>query len=227
MDKKAKIIIGVLVALLVVAIGVIIFLVVDGKDKDDKTKKDPETKQVERPGRRPEVKEKQEELEKEKTPEEETKEETKKDTKKPSSKNYKIKEVLFDTTSYGNDDVEKVELTTDGVVLVSITGTGENDVTRKEVAKNVVKTFVVQVGQADICEGNKRIMFIHKNGTASYINIDELTCGQEIDVDDLEGFKNIEKFEVKTVKYDGEPDAHITYVITKDGKKTDISDEID
>lgn len=215
MDKKAKIIIGVLVALLVVAIGVIIFLVVDGKDKDDKPKKEPETKQVEKPSRRPEEKENQE------------KEESKEDTKKPSSKNYEIKEVLFDTTSYGNDDVEKVELTTDGVVLVSITGTGKNDVTRKEVAKNVVKTFVVQVGQSDICEGNKRIMFIHKNGTASYIDIDELTCGQEIDVDDLEGFKNIEKFEVKTVKYDGEPDGYIVYVVTKDGKKTDISDEID
>jgi len=196
-EKKYKIIIGVLVVLLVAALCVICFLL--GRDtKKEEPRKEPETK----------------EIEKEEKPEEPKKEETKEN------------KILFDTTSYGNDDVEKVELTSDGVVLVTMTGT-ENDVNKKEVAKNVTKTFMVQVGQADICEGNKRLMFVHKDGTASYLNIDELTCGQKIVVEKLDGVKNIEKFEVKTVKYDGEPDGHVTYVVTKDGKKTDISSEID
>jgi hypothetical protein len=190
-NKKYKIIIGVLVVLLVVALGVICLLVTKNNEKEE-PKEESETKEVE----------------------------------KKIEKEYEIKEVLYDTTSYGNDDVEKVELTTDGIVLVSITGSDENDVTRQEVATKVVKTYMVQVGQADICEGNKRLMFVHKDGTASYLNIDELTCGQDILVQKLEGYKDVEKFEVETVKNDGEPDAHIAYVITKDGKKTDISDEI-
>ena len=223
MDKKTKAIIGILVGLLLIAVVVIIILVATGKDKDDKPKKEPETKQVEKPSPRPPVIEKKgEEGTKEKAPEENKP----KEEKKTNTKKYKIKKVLFDTKKYGNDDVEKVELTTDGIVLVSITGSEENDVTRQEVATKVVKTYMVQVGQADICEGNKRLMFIHKNGTASYLNIDELTCGQDILVQKLEGYKDIDKFEVETVKNDGEPDAHIAYVITKDGKKTDISDEI-
>lgn len=196
MEKKYKIIIGVLVVLLVAALCVICFLL--GRDtKKEEPRKEPETKEVEK-------------KEKPSTPE---KEETKEN------------KVLFDTTSYGNDDVEKVELTSDGVVLVTMTGT-ENDVNKKEVAKNVTKTFMVQVGQADICEGNKRLMFVHKDGTASYLNIDELTCGQKIVVEKLDGVKNIEKFEVKTVKYDGEPDGHTVYAITKSGKKIDISEKI-
>jgi len=193
MEKKYKIIIGVLVVLLVAALCTICFLL--GRDtKKEEPRKEPETKEIEK---------------KEKSEKGETKE----------------NKVLFDTTSYGNDDVEKVELTSDGVVLVTMTGT-ENDVNKKEVAKDVTKTFMVQVGQADICEGNKRLMFVHKDGTASYLNIDELTCGQKIVVEKLDGVKNIEKFEVKTVKYDGEPDGHTAYAITKSGKKIDISEKI-
>ncbi len=203
-NKTYKIIIGVLVVLLAAALCVICFLL--GRDsKKEEPKKDVETKEVEK------------------------KEETKKDEPElvdDSKQGEVIKEVLFDTTSYGNDDVEKVEITYNGTVLVTIKGT-DNDVERKEVAKNVVKTFTVQVGQSDICEGNKRIMFVHKDGTASYLNIDELVCGRKIVVENLKGFKNIDKFEVKTVKYEGEPDGYITYVITKDGKKTDISNKID
>jgi hypothetical protein len=85
---------------------------------------------------------------------------------------------------------------------------------------------MVQVGQSDICEGGKRLMFVHKDGTASYLSVDDLSCGQNIVVDKLEGIKNIEKFEVKTIKHDGEPDEHIAYAITKDGKKTDITEKI-
>ena len=203
-NKTYKIIICVLVVLLAAALCVICFLL--GKDtKKEEPKKDHETKEV-----------KKDEKPKEDKPE----------LVDDSKQGEEIKEVLFDTTSYGNDDVEKVELTNNGKVLVTIKGT-DNDVTGKEVAKNVVKTFVVQVGQSDICEGNKRIMFVHKDGTASYLNIDELVCGRKIVVENLKGFKNIDKFEVKTVKYDGEPDGHVTYVVTKDGKKTDISSKID
>ena len=193
MEKKYKIIIGVLVVLLVAALCTICFLL--GRDtKKEEPRKEPETKEIEK-------------------------------KEKPEKGETKENKVLFDTTSYENDDVEKVELTSDGVVLVTMTGT-ENDVNKKEVAKDVTKTFMVQVGQADICEGNKRLMFVHKDGTASYLNIDELTCGQKIVVEKLDGVKNIEKFEVKTVKYDGEPDGHTAYAITKSGKKIDISEKI-
>ena len=213
-NTKYKVIIGFLVVLLAAALCAICFLL--GRDtKKEETRKEPETKEIEK-------KEDSEEKEKDEKKEEEP---TKETTKKEEKQDYKIKEVLFDTTSYGNDDVEKVELTSDGVVLVTMTGT-ENDVNKKEIAKDVVKTFMVQVGQNDICEGGKRLMFVHKDGTASYLSVDDLTCGQNIVVDKLNGVKNIEKFEVKTIKHDGEPDEHITYVITKDGKKTDITAKI-
>jgi len=216
-NTKYKVIIGFLVVLLAAALCAICFLLGRESKKEEIPDKEAETKEVEK---------KEEQNEKEKDEEkEETSKETPKKEEKEETKEYKIKEVLFDTTSYGNDDVEKVELTTDGTVLVTIKGT-DNDVTREEVAKDVTKTFTVRVGQADICEGNKRIMFVHKDGTASYINIDQLTCGQSIVVEKLNGYKNIDRFEEKTVKYDGEPDEHITYVITKDGKKTDITAKI-
>lgn len=214
-NTKYKVIIGFLVVLLAAALCAICFLLGRESKKEEIPNKESETKEVEK-------KEDSEEKEKDEKKEEEP---TKETTKKEEKQDYKIKEVLFDTTSYGNDDVEKVELTTDGTVLVTIKGT-DNDVTREEVAKDVTKTFTVRVGQADICEGNKRIMFVHKDGTASYINIDQLTCGQSIVVEKLNGYKNIDRFEEKTVKYDGEPDEHITYVITKDGKKTDITAKI-
>lgn len=217
-NTKYKVIIGFLVVLLAAALCVICFLLGRESKKEEIPDKEAETKEVEK-------KEEQNEKEKDEEKEEETPKETPKKEEKEETKDYKIKEVLFDTTSYGNDDVEKVELTTDGTVLVTIKGT-DNDVTREEVAKDVTKTFTVRVGQADICEGNKRIMFVHKDGTASYINIDQLTCGQSIVVEKLNGYKNIDRFEEKTIKYDGEPEGHITYVITKDGKKTDISAKI-
>jgi flagellar basal body-associated protein FliL len=131
MEKKYKIIIGVLVVLLAAALCVICFLL--GRDaKKEEPKNESETKEIEK-------KEDSEEKEKDEEKEEEP---TKETTKKEEKQDYKIKEVLFDTTSYGNDDVEKVELTSDGVVLVTITGT-ENDVNKKEIAKDVVKTYLL------------------------------------------------------------------------------------
>ncbi len=186
-NKKYKIIIGVLVVLLVVALGVICLLVTKNNEKEE-PKEESETKEVE----------------------------------KKIEKEYEIKEVLYDTTSYGNDDVEKVELTNDGIVLVTITGT-EEDVTRKEVANNVVDTYIVKVSQSDTCEGNKRIIFVGEDRTATYINIDSLVCGHEIEVEPLEGVKNIDYFDTKAVKQNGEPDYNLVYVITKDGNKKDIT----
>ena len=170
--------------------------------------------------------------------EKEKKEEKQPETKKQeyiNDKKYNIKEVLYDTKSYGNDTVEKVELSKDGVVLVSLTGSGyadavdeetEFNIKRKEVATDVVKTYTFNVGKSDVCEGNKRIIFVHKDNTASYIDIDTLVCGHEIVVKKLDGIKNIDKFEEKVTKIKGEPDGHQIFVVTKDGKKTDITDKL-
>ena len=213
-EKKLKITIGVLVLLLIVSIGVIVVLVTKDK-KEEGPSKNTETKEVEKKEVPEEEKEENEEEKKKNNEEEKTKE----------NKKYKIKKVLFDTTSYGNDDIEKVELTDDGIVLVSMTGV-EKEVKRKEVLKDVTKTFEVRVGQSDICEGNKRIMFVHKDGTASYLNIDELTCWHSIVVNKISGLKNVDKFEEKVIKHEGEPNEYVTYVITKDGEETDISQKL-
>ena len=171
--------------------------------------------------------------------EKEKKEEKQPETKKQeyiNDKKYSIKEVLYDSISYGNDTVEKVELSKDGVVLVSLTGSDyadagddeetEFNIKRKEVATDVVKTYTFNVGKSDICEGNKRIIFVHKDNTASFIDIDDLVCGHKIVVKKLDGISNIDKFEDKVTKTKGEPDGHQIYVITKDGKKTDITDKL-
>ncbi len=185
-NKKYKIIIGVLVVLLIVAVCTIVFLISSGKDKC-KTAPKPETKE--------EV--------------------------------YNIKEVLYDTTSYGNDTVEKVELTTDGTVLVSITGDDKVNMNRKEVAHGVEKTFKVNVGKSDICEGNTRIILLDGEGAATFIDIDDLVCGHNLTVKTIDGVGYITNIEDKTVKYEGEPDGHEVYAVTKDGKKVDISDKLE
>ena len=190
-NKKYKIIIGVLVVLLVVALGVICLLVTKNNEKEETRKKGTEIKEAEKVIIR--------------------------EYEEPE-----IKEILYNTTSYGNDDVEIVELTNDGTVLVTINGT-EEDVTRKEVANNVVDTYIVKVSQSDTCEGNKRIIFVGEDRTATYLNIDSLVCGHEIEVEPLEGVKNIDYFDTKVVKQEGEPDYNLVYVITKDGNKKDIT----
>ena len=234
-NKKYKIVIGVLVVLLIGALCAIVVLLGNQKDKDKKETDKPETKEV---INKKEKDDSSEETKKEEKNKYDIKEEEKEDVIEKTftnNKKYKIKEVLYDNTSYGNDDVEKVELTNDGVVLVSINGTGYDDsedkevsfkINRVEVASNVSKTFSIHVGTSDICEGNRRIMFIHKDGTVSYINIDDLACGQMINVIKFEGLKDVLKFEEKIVKHEGEPNEYIVYAVTKDGNKTDITEKI-
>ena len=234
-NKKYKIVIGVLVVLLIGALCAIVVLLGNQKDKDKKETDKSETKEV---INKKEKDDSSEETKKEEKNKYDIKEEEKEDVIEKTftnNKKYKIKEVLYDNTSYGNDDVEKVELTNDGVVLVSINGTGYDDsddkevsfkINRVEVASNVSKTFSIHVGASDICEGNRRIMFIHMDGTVSYINIDDLACGQMINVIKFEGLKDVLKFEEKIVKHEGEPNEYIVYAVTKDGNKTDITEKI-
>ena len=137
-----------------------------------------------------------------------------------------ISKVLFDTTSRNNSTVEKVELTTDNKVLVSITGDGYN-VNRQQVAENVKNTSLVHAGQKNTCEGNARLMFILNDGTVSYLNIDQLVCGHKVVTAKVNGLTNItEVTEDKKQTNENEPYKYTVYAKDKDGKSTDITDKL-
>lgn len=151
----------------------------------------------------------------------------------------KANKVLYDTSSYGNDLYQIVELTDDGTVLVTINGTGERlngeeKIIKKEVLKNVNKTFKVLAGQSDVCAGNTRLMFIMNDSSLSYLDIDQLECGDTIKiVNNVANLKDIvevtEKIAPGACLDDGsycEPDIHSVYAIDKNGTKVDITNKL-
>ena len=148
----------------------------------------------------------------------------------------KVKKVLFDTSSRENDTVEKVVITEDNRVLVTMTGeyldkdskTVKLDTKEREIAQKVKSTSLVHVGMSDICEGNSKLMFILEDGTVSYLDIDELVCGHKIVVAVVDGLSNITEItEEKEQTNPYEPYKYTVYAKDKDGNKTDISSKLD
>ena len=144
-----------------------------------------------------------------------------------------VKQVLYDNTSYGEDVVDIVELTKGGSVLVTIKSSDSINVDSKEVLSNVDQAFKVKTGVSDICEGNTKLIFIMKDSTISYLDIDELVCGNSIKVVNnfasLNNIVNIVK-EEKLGECDKdssycEPSYNIVYAIDKDGNKINISEK--
>ena len=147
-----------------------------------------------------------------------------------------VKEVLFDNTSYGNDVVDIVELTEDGKILVTIKGNRLDDkkeVIKEEIINSVNKTYKVHAGESDVCEGNSRLMFIMNDGTISYLDIDQLVCGDDIvTANNIANLKDIVEITEKITpgkceKFDNQdwclPDHHDVYALDKSGNQTDIT----
>ena len=151
-----------------------------------------------------------------------------------NTKSDDVKEVLFShSNAYGNDVI--VELTEDGKVLVTIKGDrfdGKKELIKEEVFNNVNKTYEVHAGQSDICEGNFKLMFIMNDSTISYLDMDQLVCGDDVvtakNVANLKDIVEItEKITPGPCSDDidwCEPDKHSVYAIDKSSKKTDITD---
>ncbi len=139
---------------------------------------------------------------------------------------YKIKEVLFDTTSYGNNSIEKVELTEDGDILLSIIDNDEIIVNRLELFVSVEKSYLVHVGQSDTCEGNARLIFDRGNNLYTYLNIDDFVCSHKVTTGNIMGLENVQDIEEKVEKFEGEPDIYKVYAVDKQENKSEISDKL-
>ncbi len=144
---------------------------------------------------------------------------------------YEIKEVLYDTTSRGNYSIEKVELTNDGTVLVSIIENNKVLVDRLEVEKAVMNTYEVHVGISEMCEGNVRLIFDKGDDYFSYLNVDDLVCGHKITNNKITGLSNVDKIEEETEESSKDeesdaPDKYVVYAVDGNGNKTNISDKL-
>ena len=143
-------------------------------------------------------------------------------------KDYEVEKILYDTTDYGNDTIELVELTTDKKIIATIKE--NNKIIKKEkIADSVIDTYLVHVGMSDTCEGNARLIILSENNNYSYLNIDALTCGHEISLKELKELNNIvsiEEVEEKS-KYRDEPNNYIVYAIDKNDNRIDISDKLE
>ena len=152
-----------------------------------------------------------------------------------NTKSDGVKEVLYDSTYLGNDVVQIVELTEDDKILVTIKGElldNKKEVIKEEVFNNVNKAYKVHAGQSDVCMGNFKLMFIMNDSTISYLDMDQLVCGDDVvtakNVANLKDIVEItEKITPGPCSDDidwCEPDKHSVYAIDKNGKQTDITD---
>lgn len=142
---------------------------------------------------------------------------------KKSTSSTEKKEEVKKTLVYDKSDI-KVELDSKGEAFLTYK---EVDAKDKSVATNVSSTAVVQAGQSDVCEGHTRLMFISKEGTLSYLDIDALVCGKKITVKDVDGYKNIVAVyneDFKTNDY--EPILHKVFTRDKDGTVKEITNDL-
>ena len=116
----------------------------------------------------------------------------------------------------------KVELDKNGEVFLTYT---EVDAENKSIVSNVKTYLLVQAGQSDVCEGNKRLLFVLNDGTVSSLNIDSLVCGKKLVVDNkLANLNNVvairDSLENSGVN---EPENHYIYAQTSDSKEYNIT----
>jgi len=143
--------------------------------------------------------------------------------KKESSSISEKKEEVKNTVVYDNDGI-KVELDSKGEAFLTYS---EVEAHSKSIATNVSNTAVVKAGQSDVCLGNSRLVFVSKEGTISYLNLDKLECGKEIVVKDVDNYKNIAAVysEEKKVN-DYEPILYKVFARDKDGNINDITNDL-
>ena len=142
---------------------------------------------------------------------------------KDSSSKSESSEVK-NTIVFDSSDI-KVELNASGDALLTYDGIDAKD---KKIASNVSSTAIVHAGQSDVCEGNERLIFIMKDGSISYLNIDKLVCGSELEVkNNIGGYEDIAAVydEQKKVN-DYEPVLYTVYARDKDGLIYNITDAL-
>lgn len=107
----------------------------------------------------------------------------KEDTKKDENKSENV--MIWDKTS--GDTKHTVELKKETLYV-----DGE------EIAKNIKKYYDVTIG-GDGCEGNRHIIFILDDGSVTSLNIDDLSCSNEVTyTEDINNLRNIK--EITTIK---------------------------
>ena len=142
---------------------------------------------------------------------------------KKSTSSTEKKEEVKKNLVYDKSDI-KVELDSKEEAFLTYK---EVDAKDKSIATNVSSTAVVKAGQSDVCEGNTRLVFISKEGTLSYLDIDSLVCGKKISIKDVDGYKNIAAVyneEVKTNEY--EPINYKVFARDKDGNVKEITKDL-
>ncbi len=152
------------------------------------------------------------------------KEETKKDEVQECTdvKETKIEGKLI-YSNYSEDN--KIYLKTDNTLeLIS------KDLGNKVIAEKVNKTYDIQVGQSDVCEGNRWIVALTDDNQFIAISIDAMSCGDEIktlNVSDemakLELNDTIAIYTTETFTNQFEPTAFKVFALNEDGESTEIT----
>lgn len=116
----------------------------------------------------------------------------------------------------------KVELDENGEAFLSY---AEIDADNKSIVSNVKSYLLVQAGQSDVCEGNKRLLFVLNDGTVSSLNIDSLVCGKKLEVKNkIANLNNVVAIRDSLEKSGtNEPENHVIYAQTSDSKEYNIT----
>ena len=174
-------------------------------------------------------KEKEKENNNEGTPASEVKEEEITIEKIPETKKYTIKSVALEEKDPEGKLMIKVEITTTGEALLTHQEYAEEPFENVKIAEDVILALPVHVGQSDICAGNARVMFIHKDKTVSAFYVDDLECGNTIKVKkNVGGLTDIveirEQIEESESPY--EPNNFKVYAVDSNKKMHDISENL-
>ena len=150
------------------------------------------------------------------------------DEAKPETKKYTIQKVAYESKDPEGNLILKVELTTTGEALLSYYD-GEEKLENIKIAEDVVLVQGVHVGMSDICAGNARVIFIHKNTSISSLNVDQLECGNTISITkNVAGLKNI--VEIKEItNHSGspyEPNNYTVYAVDSNGKEHNLNEAL-
>ena len=128
------------------------------------------------------------------------------------------KEKLLWSNEAYSDDIYNVTLNGDKLYI--------ND---ELIAENIDKYIDVTLG-ADICEGNRYLVFLMKDATISSLSIDSLSCANEISYEEnIGGYKKITDIYSKLKSEENlyEPAFYDVYAVDHIGNEYFITDYID
>ena len=222
-DKKTIIAIVVLVVICLLVVAPVAWFAgkqVANKESSNETKEKQDNKKEEKQEKPEEPKKEEKEV---------LKEETITIEKTPETKEYTIQKVAYEQKDPEGNVMMKVELTTTGEALLSYYGDEENKLENIKIAEDVVLVQGVHVGMSDICAGNARVIFIHKNTSISSLNVDQLECGDSIEVTkNVDGLTDI--VEIKEItNHSGspyEPNNYTVYAVDSKGEEYNLNEAL-